>query len=42
VLISEYTAPKWETAIWQKEVHTDMNAKDGGKLNRVEKLYTVL
>ncbi len=41
VLVSEYTAPDWATAIWEKTVRTDMNAKDGGKLSRVEKLFTV-
>ena len=41
VLVSEYTAPEWATAIWEKPVRTDMNAKGGGKINRVEKLFTV-
>jgi DNA adenine methylase len=41
VLVSEYTAPKWATEIWQKKVKTDMNARDGGKLSRVEKLFCV-
>ncbi len=41
VLISEYTAPEWATAIWEKPVRTDMNAKGGGKINRVKKLFTV-
>src|SRR5208337_703352 len=42
MLVSEYTAPEWATAIWEKTVRTDMNAKDGGKLSRIEKLFTVL
>ncbi len=41
VLVSEYMAPNWATAIWQKTVRTDMNAREGGKLPRVEKLFTV-
>jgi len=41
VLVSEYTAPDWATVYWQKEVHTDMNAKAGGKITRMEKLYTI-
>ncbi len=42
VLVSEYTAPEWATVLWQKQVRTDMNAKGGGKLPRIEKLFTVL
>jgi len=38
VLVSEYTAPIGFSAIWQKEVSTDMNSAEG-KLQRVEKLY---
>ena len=41
VLVSEYTAPDWATVVWQKNVRTDMNAKGGGKLSRVEKLFAV-
>lgn len=41
VLVSEYTAPEWATVVWQKSVKTDMNAKGGGKIPRVEKLFTV-
>ena len=41
VLISEYSAPTWARVVWQKPVRTDMNAKGGGKLERVEKLFTV-
>jgi len=41
VLVSEYTAPDWATEIWRKEVRTDMNAKAGGKIPRIEKLFTV-
>jgi len=41
VLVSEYTAPEWATVVWQKNVRTDMNAKAGGKIPRVEKLFTV-
>jgi len=41
VLVSEYTAPDWATVVWQKNVRTDMNAKSGGKIPRVEKLFTV-
>ena len=41
VLVSEYTAPEWATVVWQKNVRTDMNAKGGGKIPRIEKLFTV-
>ncbi len=41
VLVSEYTAPEWATVLWEKQVRTDMNAKSGGKLPRIEKLFTV-
>lgn len=41
MLVSEYTAPNWATVVWQKNVRTDMNAKTGGKILRVEKLFTV-
>ena len=41
VLVSEYTAPDWARVLWEKDVHTDMNAKGGGKLSRVEKLFIV-
>lgn len=41
ILVSEYTAPEWATVVWQKNVRTDMNAKGGGKIPRIEKLYTV-
>lgn len=41
VLVSEYTAPDWATEVWQKEVRTDMNSKAGGKIPRIEKLFTV-
>lgn len=41
ILVSEYTAPEWATVLWQKSVRTDMNAKGGGKLPRIEKLFTV-
>jgi DNA adenine methylase len=41
VLVSEYTAPDWASVLWEKKVRTDMNAKDGGKISRVEKLFTV-
>lgn len=39
VLVSEYTAPEWVKVLWQKDVRTDMNAKGGGKLARIEKLF---
>ncbi len=39
VLVSEYTAPEWATVLWEKHVHTDMNAKDGHKHQRTEYLY---
>ena len=38
VLVSEYTAPDDFVAVWQKQVKTDMNGKEG-KLARVEKLF---
>jgi len=41
VLVSEYVAPDWATVIWEKAVRTDMNSKKGGKIPRVEKLFTV-
>jgi DNA adenine methylase len=41
VLVSEYTAPDWASVFWQKNVRTDMNAKGGGKLSRIEKLFIV-
>lgn len=41
VLVSEYTAPDWATIVWQKSVKTDMNSKAGGKIARIEKLFTV-
>jgi len=40
VLVSEYIAPDWATVVWQKKVRTDMNAKSGGKIPRIEKLFT--
>jgi hypothetical protein len=41
MLVSEYSAPDWATVLWQKSVRTDMNAKNGGKIPRIEKLFTV-
>lgn len=41
VLVSEYVGPDWAKPIWEKPVKTDMNAKEGGKLSRVEKLFAV-
>jgi len=40
VLVSEYTAPDWASVVWEKPVKTDMNAKGGGKITRMEKLFT--
>lgn len=40
VLVSEYNAPDWMNVLWQKNVRTDMNSKDG-KLSRVEKLFII-
>lgn len=41
VIVSEYNAPEDFNVIWEKSVKTDMNNNKNGKINRVEKLYSI-
>jgi DNA adenine methylase len=41
VFISEYEAPSDFICVWEQGVKSDMNAKGGGKLSKVERLFVL-
>ena len=40
LLVSEYQAPEDFEIIWQRQTKTDLNTKEGGKDDRIEKIFS--